>query len=131
MKVKKDFSLNFTCKTSTPLPPPHFYLTLKTKLAFSAFLAKWFLEEFWKIATNSHLFLTIISLKALIESHALHLNNLLSSMTQLCIVPSLVKIVAVVSEKKSKMWKLFKRTDRRTDLQKVTDSQMDKKCQKS
>ena len=56
---------------------------------------------------------------------ALHLNKSFEQTwfpnTQECFVPSLVEIDAVVLEKKMKMWKVYRQTDKQTDKQ--TDSE--------
>ena len=43
--------------------------------------------------------------------------NKMNTLTQRCFVPSLVEIGPVVLEKKMKMWKVYRRKDRRTDGQ--------------
>ena len=50
--------------------------------------------------------------------------------TQECFVPSLVKIGPVVLEKKLKMWKVYRHTDRQTDRQ-MTDNRQSEKLTKA
>ena len=79
-------------------------------------LAQWFWRRFFNFVNVFSLFRNYSPLE---KGGALHLNKLTIIMyipsTQECFVPSFIEISSLILEKKSKMWKVYRRTDRQAD----------------